>query len=154
MLEISRRHRRVLLATTSSDAHTWNLVFLQLLLEENGFEVINLGSCVPDELLIDCARRERPDTIVISTVNGHASSDGVRMVQAIRNQPDIAHLPMVIGGKLGTSPASSHDSAHALANAGFDVVFTEDADPEILAERLNGLPPAHSRPALSAAGNQ
>ena len=34
---------RILLSTTSSDSHTWNLMFLQPLLEERGHEVVNLA---------------------------------------------------------------------------------------------------------------
>ncbi|BAU88404.1 methylaspartate mutase [Streptomyces laurentii] len=52
--------RRVLVSSVSSDSHTWNLVFLQLLLEDLGHEVTNIGACVPDELLIAECRRHRP----------------------------------------------------------------------------------------------
>ncbi|MGQ4416103.1 methylaspartate mutase, partial [Streptomyces sp. SAS_269] len=33
----------VVVSSLASDAHTWNLVFLQLLIEESGFDVVNLG---------------------------------------------------------------------------------------------------------------
>ncbi len=100
-----RRRRRpataFLLSTTSSDSHTWNLMFLQLLLEERGHEVVNLGPCVPDDLLVETARSCRPSAIVISTVNGHGRIDGARVAQAVRQDPETAQLPMMIGGKLG-----------------------------------------------------
>lgn len=62
---VTSKSPRVLLSTVSSDSHTWNLVYLSLLLEEHGYEVHNLGATVPDELLITTARSQQPDVIVI-----------------------------------------------------------------------------------------
>jgi methylaspartate mutase sigma subunit len=105
---------RILLSTTSSDSHTWNLMFLQLLLEERGHEVVNLGPCVPDDLLVETARSCRPSAIVISTVNGHGRIDGARVAQAVRQDPETAQLPMMIGGKLGIEGTSSDDEVSRL----------------------------------------
>jgi methylmalonyl-CoA mutase cobalamin-binding subunit len=138
------RHR-ILLSTTSSDAHTWNLVFLQLLLEESGHEVLNLGSCVPDALLLETARNERPNAIVISTVNGHGHMDGVRLARLLRQDPDTAAVPMVIGGNLGTDGASSDHEVPSLLDAGFDAVFTARCDPTELPSTLAALTPAPPR---------
>jgi aspartate racemase len=137
--------RRVLLSTVSSDSHTWNLVFLQLLLEEAGHEVINLGPCVPDELLLDSARREQPDAIILTTVNGHAGSDGVRAARAIKESSATRHIPLMIGGKLGISEGSSENGARELLQAGFDVVFDDNSEPGRLTRMLAQLP---SRTAL------
>lgn len=90
-----------LLTTLPSDAHTWNLVFLQLFLEECGHRVVNLGATVPIELVERQARRLRPGLIVISTVNGHGVEDGMRVVRALRCLPELTTTTIVIGGKLG-----------------------------------------------------
>lgn len=121
---VTLRRRRILLSTVSSDAHTWNLVFLQLMLEESGHEVINLGPCVPDELLVDTARRERPDAIVISSINGHGHLDGARVIRALRRDPSTKDVPAMIGGKLGVHGSGNEVYAPALIDAGFDAVFT------------------------------
>jgi methylaspartate mutase sigma subunit len=141
---------RILLSTTSSDSHTWNLMFLQLLLEECGHEVVNLGPCVPDALLVETARSCRPSAVVISTVNGHGRIDGARVVRAVRRDPEIAQLPMVIGGKLGIEGTSSDDEVSRLLEAGFDAVFTGDANPDELPTALSRMLPA-GRPELSEA---
>ncbi|KJY31556.1 hypothetical protein VR44_17860 [Streptomyces katrae] len=116
---------RVLVSSTSSDSHTWNLVFLQLLLEEMGNDVVNIGSCVPDDLLIAECRRHRPDMVVISSVNGHGALDGERLITALRAEPDLSRLPVVIGGKLGTRGSSVF--GQRLMDAGFDAVFEDSA---------------------------
>ena len=144
---------RILLSTTSSDSHTWNLMFLQLLLEECGHEVVNLGPCVPDALLVETARSRRPSAIVISTVNGHGRIDGARVVRAVRRDPEIAQLPMVIGGKLGIEGTSSDDEVSRLLEAGFDAVFIGDANPDELPTALSRMLPAR-RPELSEASRR
>ncbi|MZD07206.1 methylmalonyl-CoA mutase [Streptomyces sp. SID5785] len=132
--------RRVLLSTVSSDSHTWNLVFLRLLLEEAGHEVVGLGPCVPDRLLIDSVRRVRPDLLVISTVNGHGQLDGARVIRALRADPEVGDTPAVIGGKLGVDGDAGAPVARALVEAGFDAVFTDGADTGRLAAILDALP--------------
>ncbi len=134
--EVTRTFQRILLSTVSSDSHTWNLVFMQLLLEESGREVLNLGPCVPDELLLKTARHEQPDAVVVSTVNGHGLTDGARVARLLRRCPATSHIPLMIGGKLGTSGGSEEATAEDLLTAGFDFVFTDDSDPSALVDRL------------------
>lgn len=138
--------RRVLLSTVSSDSHTWNLVFLQLFLQEAGCYVSNLGPCVPDDLLITTARRERPDAIVISSVNGHGCRDGARVVRALRRDPDTRHIPVVIGGKLGIRGACDRAQVDALVDAGCNAVFTDVSPVDALVAGLADATRALGRP--------
>ncbi|HEY9328321.1 MAG TPA: cobalamin-dependent protein [Streptomyces sp.] len=120
----------VVVTTVASDSHTWNLVYLQLLIEELGYRVINLGPCVPDDLLVRECLDTAPDLLVVSSVNGHGHQEGMRMIRRLRERPELAATPAVIGGKLGIT-----DEADALTEqlteAGFDAVFPDDADPVI-----------------------
>ncbi|WP_380284014.1 cobalamin B12-binding domain-containing protein [Kitasatospora purpeofusca] len=115
----------VVVTTTASDSHTWNLVFLQLLLEELGHRVSNLGACVPDDLLVAECRRIGPDLIVLSSVNGHGHHDGLRVIRALRACPELAGTPTVIGGKLTIAGSGDPDRQRSLLAAGFDGVFEE-----------------------------
>jgi methylmalonyl-CoA mutase cobalamin-binding subunit len=128
MSEVTRPRPLVLLSSVSSDSHTWNLVFLQLLLEETGHDVVNLGACVPDELLLTECAAHRPDAVVISTVNGHGHVDGRRLIARLRADERLSGLPVVIGGKLGVGGGRDTGLASELAAAGFDAVFAEGAD--------------------------
>ncbi|MEU6776278.1 cobalamin-dependent protein [Streptomyces sp. NPDC046759] len=118
----------VVVTTMASDSHTWNLVFLQLLLEELGYEVVNLGPCVPDDLLVNRCAALRPAFVVVSSVNGHGHQDGLRVIGKLRSHPDLTSTPVVIGGKLGVDGKSSA-RARELRAAGFDEVFEEEQDP-------------------------
>lgn len=115
----------VVVTSVASDSHTWNLVFLQLALEELGHRVVNLGACVPDDLLVSECLRVRPDLVVVSSVNGHGFFDGMRLIGRIRACPELATTPVVIGGKLGIAGPGGRLSREQLRCAGFDAVFEE-----------------------------
>ncbi|MFD0568989.1 cobalamin B12-binding domain-containing protein [Kitasatospora gansuensis] len=117
----------VVVTSVASDAHTWNLIYLQLLLEELGHRVTNLGSCVPDQLMVDECRTRRPDLIVLSTVNGHGLNDGRRVIGQLRDCAELRTTPIVIGGKLGISGAEQGSHVGELVDAGFDAVFEDSA---------------------------
>ncbi|WP_055614061.1 cobalamin B12-binding domain-containing protein [Streptomyces phaeochromogenes] len=117
----------VIVSSVASDAHTWNLVLLQLLLEEMGYHVINLGPCVPDALLVEECVLRQPTMVVISSINGHGYADGLRLAPRLRARPELAATPIVIGGKLGVvEDATERDRQSAvLLEAGFDAVFAD-----------------------------
>jgi methylaspartate mutase sigma subunit len=115
----------VVLTSVTSDAHTWNLVFLQLAIEELGHQVRNLGACVPDELLINECLRIRPDLVVVSSVNGHGFHDGLRLIGKFRAHPELAGVRIVIGGKLGIDGPGKRRGHDQLRAAGFDAVFED-----------------------------
>lgn len=131
--------RQVIVSSTASDSHTWNLVFLQLLLEECGLDVVNLGACVPDDLLVEQCRSRRPDLVVLSSVNGHGFQDGMRVVKALRDQPDLADTPIVIGGKLGVGGARGEYSRQLLG-AGFDLVAQDTDEVDTFRSFVTALP--------------
>jgi len=125
MRNLARRGLDVVVTGLSSDAHTWNLVYLQLVLEELGCRTTNLGACVPDDLIVrECVDR-RPDLVVVSSVNGHGFRDGLRMIGALRAAPALATTPAVIGGKLDVVGGGDGSDAARLLAAGFDAVFTD-----------------------------
>jgi len=113
----------VVVTSLASDAHTWNLVYLQLTLEEMGHRVTNLGACVPDDRLVAECVMSHPDLVVISSVNGHGYHDGLRVITKLRARPEIAGIPIVIGGRLGIFGPDSPQSTKTLLTAGFDGVF-------------------------------
>ncbi|MGX1885231.1 cobalamin B12-binding domain-containing protein [Streptomyces sp. NPDC055287] len=124
----SNVRQTVVVTTMASDSHTWNLVFLQLLLEELGYRVVNLGPCVPDDLLVDRCAEIRPAFVVVSSVNGHGYQDGLRVIGKLRADRRLTATPVLIGGKLGVK-GSDGARAQQLRAAGFDEVFEEGTDP-------------------------
>jgi methylmalonyl-CoA mutase cobalamin-binding subunit len=117
--------KRAVIATVQSDSHMWNLVYIELVLRENGWDVNNLGACTPTELVVETCLAQRPDMLVVSTVNGHGHIGGRKLIGELRSQPELEYLPVVIGGKLGTLGAENSVFVEPLIAAGFSVVFME-----------------------------
>jgi N-dimethylarginine dimethylaminohydrolase/methylmalonyl-CoA mutase cobalamin-binding subunit len=115
----------MVVTSVPSDSHNWNLVYLELALSELGHQVVNLGPCVPEELLVSECLRVRPDLIVVSSVNGHGCIDGLQLIGAIRARAELAATPVVIGGKLNIAGVAGRESRERLITAGFDAVFDE-----------------------------
>ncbi len=107
-------------------------MFLQLLLEEHGCEVVNLGSCAPIALVVETCRDERPDALVVSTVNGHGHIEGRELLEEVRRHDELSDMTAVIGGKLGTLGPGNRQFAAPLLKAGYDAVFYEDETPQAL----------------------
>jgi methylmalonyl-CoA mutase cobalamin-binding subunit len=118
--------QKTLLTTIPSDSHSWGLVYLHLLLEEMGHDVINIGTCVPIDVLIEKCHQNKPDNIVISSVNGHGHLDGINMIRAIKQFPLLKNIRVVIGGKLGTQGINNCKYIDKLLHEGFDAVFAEN----------------------------
>jgi len=131
----------VMVTSVASDSHTWNLVFLQILLEELGFPVVNLGSCTPDDLIVEECRRLRPAVLVVSSVNGHGHIDGRRLIARLRADRELQDLRVVIGGKLDVTGGADPTLSRTLVDAGFDAVFSGDAGPAELQSFLSQLSP-------------
>ena len=132
------RGATIVVSSTVSDSHMWNLVFLQLFVEELGHTVINLGPCVPEQLLVRECRDARPDLIVISSVNGHGVNDGLRLAPLVGGCRELVRTPLVIGGKLGIDGTGNVTARTALERAGFDRVYDE-ADLPAFGDYLAGL---------------
>lgn len=121
------------LGGTPSDSHTWNLLFIQLLMEENGWSVTNLGACVPVATLVDESLRRVPDLIVISTVNGHGAQDARQVIEGVRAEQALSRVPVSLGGKLCVNEDLERAAVGELAAAGFDAVLVgETAVPAFL----------------------
>jgi 5-methyltetrahydrofolate--homocysteine methyltransferase len=67
-MEKSESHSKgkLLLATVKGDVHDIGKNLVEIILSNNGFEVVNLGIKVPPEVLIEACRREKPDFIGLS----------------------------------------------------------------------------------------
>jgi 5-methyltetrahydrofolate--homocysteine methyltransferase len=59
---------KVVLATVRGDIHDIGKNIVALLLRNYGFNVIDLGRDVPDEVIVETARKEKPDVIGLSAL--------------------------------------------------------------------------------------
>lgn len=115
--------KQALLTTIPSDSHFWNLIFLQMYLEEAGWSVTTLGSCVPIETVAREVETDAYDLVVVSTVNGHGYLEGIELGWKLADLSLGERPKIVIGGKLGLDNEIKHEQVKSLAAAGFDAVF-------------------------------
>jgi methylaspartate mutase sigma subunit len=112
-----------ILSTIESDSHTWNLVYLQSVLEEHGIMVLNMGPCVPAEVTVSAMLMHRPDAVIVSSVNGHGYVQGRTLLHLAGQRFGKTFPPMVIGGKLSTCEAQNASIRRHLLQLGFGAVF-------------------------------
>lgn len=128
---------KVILTTIPSDSHTWNLIYMQLLLEENGFEVFNLGPCTSYEEVLQTCTEITPDLILVSTVNGHGYLEGKMLIEKLKQLPVIQDIPLYIGGKLSTDKNLSYLYAMELEMAGYTKVYYENEEVDDFVAQLH-----------------
>lgn len=115
---------KCILSTIESDSHMWNLVYMELLLNEYGFDVHNLGCCVAEDETVKAVMEHCPDLVVISTLNGHGYVQGKSLIENYRQELGEKAPTIVIGGNLSTNIDSYAQLSEKLLQAGFDGVFT------------------------------
>lgn len=119
-------NKTVLLTTVPSDSHSWNLVFMEFLLNDLGYKVENLGPNTPMDEVIVRLNRNACAMVVVSTVNGHGYIEGAELAQRIRTETN--HVKgLYIGGKICTENDAQTIARHSdtLRAAGFDEVFDD-----------------------------
>ncbi len=90
------RKGKVILATVKGDVHDIGKNLVEIILSNNGYEVVNLGIKVPPERLIEAYREHRPDLIGLSGLLVKSAQ------QMVATAKDLAasgvEAPMLVGG--------------------------------------------------------
>ena len=93
--ETSRRGR-IVLATVKGDVHDIGKNLVEIILKNNGFDVVNLGIKVPPEDLIEAYRKHKPDAIGLS---GLLVKSAQQMVTTVGDFRDAGiEIPVLVGG--------------------------------------------------------
>jgi 5-methyltetrahydrofolate--homocysteine methyltransferase len=87
---------RILLATVKGDVHDIGKNLVDIILSNNGYDVINLGIKVPPETLVEAAREHAPDAIGLS---GLLVKSAQQMVITAGDLKDAGvQVPLLVGG--------------------------------------------------------
>ncbi|MBM3740484.1 MAG: methionine synthase, partial [Acidobacteria bacterium] len=87
---------RVVLATVKGDVHDIGKNLVEIILANNGYEVINLGIKVPPEDLIKAWREHQPDAIGVSGLLVKSAQQMVLTAQDFRTAG--VRVPLLVGG--------------------------------------------------------
>jgi len=87
---------KMILATVKGDVHDIGKNLVEIILSNNGFQVVNLGIKVGPEALIEAARREKPDFIGLS---GLLVKSALQMVTTVEDlKAARIDAPLMVGG--------------------------------------------------------
>jgi 5-methyltetrahydrofolate--homocysteine methyltransferase len=87
---------RIILATVKGDVHDIGKNLVDIILSNNGYQVVNLGIKVPPEVLIQAVREHKPHAIGLS---GLLVKSAQQMVLTAEDLKDAGiDLPMLVGG--------------------------------------------------------
>ncbi|MFL6276583.1 MAG: methionine synthase, partial [Blastocatellia bacterium] len=113
---------RIVLATVKGDVHDIGKNLVDIILSNNGYEVINLGIKIPSEILIQAAREHRPDVIGLS---GLLVKSAQQMVLTAEDLKDAGvQVPLLVGGAALSNRFTRTRIAPAYSNT---VVYCSDA---------------------------
>jgi 5-methyltetrahydrofolate--homocysteine methyltransferase len=87
---------KIVLATVKGDVHDIGKNLVDIILSNNGFEIVNLGIKVPPQLLIAAYKEERPDYIGLSGLLVKSAQQMVVTVQDLHAAG--VNVPILVGG--------------------------------------------------------
>ncbi|MFB4211333.1 methionine synthase [Shouchella sp. JSM 1781072] len=90
------RKGKILLATVKGDVHDIGKNLVDIILSNNGFEIVNLGIKVTSNELIDAIKREQPTAIGLSGLLVKSAQQMVLTAQDLKQQA--ISIPVLVGG--------------------------------------------------------
>lgn len=87
---------KIMLATVKGDVHDIGKNLVEIILSNNGYQIVNLGIKVPPEQIIEAYRREKPDAIGLSGLLVKSAQQMVLTAQDLKNAG--ISVPILVGG--------------------------------------------------------
>ncbi len=113
---------RIVLATVKGDVHDIGKNLVEIILKNNGYDVVNLGIKVPPEELIKAYQQHHPDAIGLS---GLLVKSGQQMVITANDLKDAGiSIPLLVGGAALSGKFTQTKIAPSYGNA---VCYAKDA---------------------------
>jgi 5-methyltetrahydrofolate--homocysteine methyltransferase len=116
------RKGKVLLATVKGDVHDIGKNLVEIILSNNGYEVVNLGIKVPPEKLVAAHAEHRPDLIGLSGLLVKSAQQMVTTAQDLTAAG--LDTPMLVGGAALSQKFTDHRISPAYQGL---AVYAEDA---------------------------
>jgi methylaspartate mutase sigma subunit len=117
---------RVALAVPGDDVHVVANQLAESVLKALGYEVVNLGVLVPVAELVETAAAERPDAILLSSLNGHALANCGELPARLRDAE--IDVPVFLGGNLSVGQERWAVTERRFAALGFARTFSPEVD--------------------------
>src|SRR5258707_4416635 len=113
---------KIVLATVKGDVHDIGKNLVEIILKNNGYDVVNLGIKVPPEELIKAFQQHKPDAIGLS---GLLVKSAQQMVITANDLKDAGiEIPLLVGGAALSGKFTQQKIAPSYGNA---VCYAKDA---------------------------
>jgi 5-methyltetrahydrofolate--homocysteine methyltransferase len=89
---------KVLLGTVLGDLHDIGKNLVGMLLEGEGFKVLDVGTNVPAERFVDAVREHQPDLVGLSAMLTTTMAEMEKTVRALRNAGLDCRIKIIVGG--------------------------------------------------------
>jgi len=137
------RRGSIVLATVKGDVHDIGKNLVEIILANNGFEVLNLGIRVSPEVIVEAVRQHRPDAVGLSGLLVKSAQQMVATAEDLRAAG--VDIPLLVGGAALSEGFSRRSIAPAY---GGPVLYCQDAMQgldtmnRVVSGRAEGLRPA------------
>jgi len=113
---------KVVIGTVEGDIHDVGKNLVKILLEANGFEVVDLGVDVSSEKFVDAVKQHKPDIVGISTLLTSTMMNMRNIVEALEGEGLRNDVKIVIGGAPVTQQFAESIGADAYGENAFKAV--------------------------------
>ncbi len=96
--EGSQSKGKIVLGTVKGDLHDIGKNIVSIVLESEGYEIIDIGIDVPKEKFIDVLRKENPDILGMSALLTTTMSYMRDVIEAVRAEDFKKHIKIIVGG--------------------------------------------------------
>ncbi len=130
----TRKSKKILLATVKGDVHDIGKNIVKVVLECNGFEVIDLGVMVPGNIILDTAKKENVDMIGLSGLITPSLDEMIDVAKEMQNQK--FNVPLLIGG---ATTSKKHTAIKINPEYSNGVIHVHDASKSVsVSQKLMG----------------
>ena len=116
------KNRKVVIGVIGSDCHTVGNKIIHSKLEENGFEVINIGVLSPQIDFINAALEANAAAIIVSSIYGYGELDCQGMREKCKEY-GLEDILLYVGGNIGTDNEEWSNIEERFKAIGFDRIY-------------------------------
>lgn len=127
--------KKVVIGVIGSDCHAVGNKIIHHVLEEKGFEVINIGVLSPQAEFINAAVETNADAIIVSSLYGHGELDCQGMRDKCK-EAGIGDILLYVGGNIVVGKQVWEEVEGRFKNMGFNRVYKPGTPIELTAEDM------------------
>jgi 5-methyltetrahydrofolate--homocysteine methyltransferase len=124
---------KIVLGTVKGDLHDIGKNIVSIVLEREGYEIVDIGIDVPKEKFIAALQKEKPDILGMSALLTTTMSYMRNVIDAVRSEDFKKYIPIILGGAPITQSFADEIGADGYASEAISAV---DLVADILKQKI------------------